>query len=110
MYEDTFPASSVQDSLVQYFHPVRIDIESDKEVQFNGDEYTQKQLAKKLRVTATPTMIFVDPEGEILGTQPGYLPPRVLDKLLTYVGQELFNTLEFKAYLEQYGVSLKNAE
>lgn len=110
MYDNTFPETSVQDSLAKYFHPVRIDIESDQKVQFNDQQYTQKKLAKKLRVTATPTMIFLDPEGKILGTQPGYLPPRVLDKLLTYVGLELFNTLQFKAYLEQHGVSLTNPE
>lgn len=110
MYDNTFPETSVQDSLKKYFHPVRIDIESDQKVQFNDQQYTQKKLGRKLNVSATPTIIFVDPDGKILGTQPGYLPPRVLDKLLTYVGQELFNELQFKAYLDQHGVSLENPE
>lgn len=107
MNQEVFPQESVADSLQKYFFPVRIDIESNKKTILNGEEFTQQMLAQKFRVTATPTMIFLDSEGEVLGGQPGFMRAEVFDKLLSYVGSELFKELEFKDYLEKNGVSVK---
>ncbi len=104
MNQEVFPQESVADSLQKYFLPVRIDIESNRKTVLNGEELSEQMLAQKFRVTGTPTMIFLDSEGKVLGTQPGFLRAEVFDKLLAYVGAELYNELEFKDYLEQNGV------
>lgn len=106
MNEEVLPKKSVIDSLEKYFQPVRIDIESKEKEVFHDKKYTQEVLAQKFRVTGTPTMIFLNADGEVLGTQPGFMRADVLDKLLAYVGTDLFNELEFKAYLEQQGVDI----
>lgn len=106
MNKQVFPQQSVADSLSKYFHPVRIDIESDEKTVFNEEDFTEQVLAQKFRVTGTPTMIFIDSDGQILGTQPGFLKTEIFDKLLAYVGNDLFDKLEFKEYLNQHGVSV----
>lgn len=106
MNKQVFPQQSVQDSLMKYFHPVRVDIESDKKLVFNDEEFTQQMLSRKFRVSGTPTMIFIDSDGETLGTQPGFIEAKVFDKLLAYVGSNLFDELDFKEYLGQHGVSV----
>lgn len=107
MEEEVFPEKSVVDNLDKYFYPVRIDIESKKKVIFRGKKYTQQILSQKFRVSSTPTMIFLNADGEVLGTQPGFIRAEVLEELLTYVGTERFTEMEFKSYLEEQGVSVK---
>ena len=63
MYSEVFPEKTVQDSLHKYFYPVKVDIESDQEVIFNGRSLTQRQLARQFRVSSTPTFIFLDQDG-----------------------------------------------
>lgn len=106
MEQQVFPEESVQDSLHKYFYPVRLDIESNKKVKFAGKTFSQQMLARKFRVSSTPTMIFLNSDGKVIGAQPGFMRAAIFDKLLSYVGAELFNELEFKSYLEQHGVSL----
>lgn len=93
MNKQVFPQQSVQDSLHKYFYPVRIDIESNKKVTFNDKQLTEKQLSRKFRVSSTPTLVFLNSEGDIIGTQPGYLPSKVFDKLLSFVGMDLTGTV-----------------
>lgn len=106
MERKVFPKESVQDSVEKYFYPVRIDIDSDIKVTFNGEDYTEQGLARKFRTTSTPTLIFVDKKGKIIGGQPGYLPPEIFDKLVAYVGDDKFGTISFEAYLQKHGVEL----
>lgn len=106
MNKQTFPDKSVTDSLNKYFHPVRIDIESDKKLRFNGEEFTEQSLARKFRVYSTPTTIFFEPDGSIVGTQPGFLPPDVFDKLLAFIGSDLHGKIKFEKYLNDHGVKI----
>lgn len=106
MYQEVFPKQSVQDSLHKYFYPVRIDIESDKKVVFNNKQYSEQGLSRKFRATRTPTTIFLDSQGDIIGTQPGFLPAKVFDKLLGFVGNDLTGKQSFKKYLKDHGIDL----
>ena len=106
MHKEVFPKESVQDSLKKYFYAVSIDIESDEKVTFNGETFTQQSLSRKFRVSGTPTTIFVDSNGDILGTQPGFLASHIYDKLLAYVGAERYNKQSFKDYLDQLGIKI----
>lgn len=104
MHKEVFPKKSVQDSLSKYFYPVKLDVDSKQKIRFNGQEFTQRSLSRKFRVSGTPTTIFLDSKGKILGTQPGFLRPEIFDKLLAYVGGERFNSLSFKEYLHKHGI------
>lgn len=107
MNKQVFPQQTVIDSLQKYFYPVRIDIESDEKLTFNGEEYSERSLARKFRVTQTPTTVFLDPEGNVIGAQPGFLRTEIFDKLLAYVGNDLYGKIGFKEYAKRYGVELK---
>jgi len=101
MNKEVFPKSPVIDSLHTYFYPVRIDIDSEEEVRFNGRNITEKSLAQKFRALRTPTTIFMDAEGSVIGTQPGYLPVHIFTKLLSYVGSEAYGHTAFDEYLAE---------
>lgn len=107
MYKEVFPRQAVVDSMQKYFYPVRIDIESNARIEFNGKGYTEQSFARKLRALRTPTTIFVDAEGSIIGTQPGFLPAEIFNKLLVYVGNDLYGNLPFKEYLSNHEIEVE---
>ena len=102
MDAEVFPVQAVQDSMKKYYYPVRVDIESDKKMVFNGETMTQTQFARKHRVRGTPTTFFVDSKGKILGAQPGFIPPKIFENLLSFVGSGAFGKIEFEEYVEKH--------
>lgn len=95
MEKEVFPKSDVQQVITEFFYPVMADIESDNIITFNDEEMTEQEFANSMRVAATPTFLFIDREGEILGRQPGYMPPDIFKALLTYVGSDAFSRINF---------------
>ena len=106
MYEEVFPEQTVQDSLHKYFYPVKVDIESDRKIVFNGNSLTEQQLARRFRASSTPTFIFLDQEGNTIGRQPGFLPAHIFDKLVAFVGSDLTGKKSFRQYLKNHGVDI----
>ncbi len=106
MHKEVFPTQTVQDSLSKYFYPVRLDIESDKKIVFNGNEFTERSLSEQFRVSQVPTLVFLDSEGNVLGVQPGYLPTNIFDKLLAFVGDDLSEVTTIEKYLHKHGVEV----
>lgn len=101
MENEVYPQEFVQETLGEFYYPVRVNIESDQPMTFNGDTLTGREFARKYRITATPTAFFIGSEGSILGTQPGFIPPDIFDALLSYVGSDAFKSYKFKEYMER---------
>ena len=100
MDREVFPDSHVIRTMEKYYFPVRLDIESDRTITFNGREMTERRFAMEHRVTGTPTTFFVNDKGEILGAQPGFIPADVFSSLLAYVGSEAYTRVKFDQYLK----------
>lgn len=103
MKREVFPKEEVQQIITEYFYPVKIDIESDNNIVFNGDKMTEQNFSRNMRVSATPTMIFVDHKGEVLGVQPGFIEESVFTSLLEYIGNNRMGEGDFEDYLERKG-------
>ena len=108
MYKEVFPQQTVQDSLHKYFYPVKVDIESNREIVLNGNSITERELARKFRISSTPTFIFLDQDGQTIGRQPGFLPTEIFDKLVAFVGSDLTGKQSFKRYLKKHGVDISS--
>jgi len=98
MKSEVFPQAAVQKTMNHYFYPVKIDIESSAAVIFNGKKTSQEQFSREMGVSGTPTFIFIDKNGSVIGAQPGYMPGNVYSKLLAYVGSGAYNKVSFKNY------------
>jgi thioredoxin-related protein len=101
MKREIFPKKEVQGILSNNYYPVKIDIESEKRLNFNGKEMTEREFSKQMKLRATPTMIFLDDNGEVMGVQPGYLPENKFLALLEYVVSENYGKIKFEEYLEK---------
>lgn len=100
MRKESFPDSSVQKSIADYYYPVQLNGESEERVTWNGKEMPSKELARYLRLGSFPTHYFIDSKGEILGAQPGYIEPYVYSPLLNYVGSGAYGEMSFEEFFE----------
>ena len=98
MKRDVFPNPKVLDLMLDKYYNVLIDLESKNKITFNGETMTEREFARSMEVKQTPTMIFLDSEGEELGRQPGYLDKDDLYKLLRYVISEDFGVVSFSEF------------
>lgn len=82
----TFKAAPVLDELEKNFQSVRINAESAKTVVWQGKRMSERDVAgKEWGVTGYPTMLFLSPKGEIIGTYSAYAEPDLMVQLLTYI-------------------------
>lgn len=102
MEKKVFPKQGVIDSMKTYYFPVKVDIESDQMMEFNGQKMTQQQFAHSFKIRATPTILFIDNEGKVLGMQPGYIPANTFRVLLSFVGSGAFQETGFKQYRNRH--------
>lgn len=101
MRKESFPDSTVLQSIEEFYYPVQLNGESEERVVYNGKTMPAKELARYLRLTSFPTHYFINSEGEILGAQPGYIEPFIYAPLLEYVGSGAYGEMGFEEFLEK---------
>lgn len=101
MDREVFTRNEIQTTMAEYFYPVRVDLESGKLLRFNEEKMTEREFSMRMRVSSTPTHIFVDRDGSVLGVQPGFVPGEIYKALLSYIGTDAHKEIEFEKYLEE---------
>jgi thioredoxin-related protein len=82
----TLRAQPVVAELDKNFQSVRVNAESDKPVVWKGKKMSEAQVAKgSWGVTGFPTMLFISPKGEVIGSYSAYAEPEFMVQLLTYI-------------------------
>jgi thioredoxin-related protein len=77
-----------------------LNIWGDREVRWtDGAVTSEKRLAAQLKVQFTPTLVFLDEQGNIALRINGYYPPQHFDAALDYVAGRLEKKTTFKEYL-----------
>lgn len=102
MDNEVFPKQRVIDSLNTYFYGVRVNIDSPAPMIFNDKTTSQIKFARTHHVRATPTFIFLNTDGSIIGAQPGFIPAETFSHLLGYIGSEAYKKMEFGTYLKNH--------
>ena len=91
-------AAKAQKNLVA----LALNIWGDREVVWtDGAATTEKQLAAKLKVQFTPTLLFLDEQGGVALRMNGYYPPHEFEAALDYVAGKLEKKVAFADYLKK---------
>ena len=98
MINSVFPEPSVTELLTDNFHPVLIDLDSRETILFNGEVMTERDFARIMQVQQTPTTIFIDENGDVLGSQPGFMDVDELEKLLHYLLSDQFGDVPLSEF------------
>lgn len=98
MHTEVYTQSDIIDAVNEHFYLVKINIESENEVNYLGNRMAESEFAKMLNSSSLPTTFFMNGDGELLGMQPGLLPADVFEDLLNFVGSDAFESLSFEEY------------
>lgn len=98
MRREVFPQNLVQEEVEEGFLPVAIDIESDEKIIYQNKEMSQKSFSHQMRIDATPTIMFMSGEGEIIGRYRGFADDKELMLLLKYIRGGDVENVDFAEY------------
>lgn len=98
MIQHVFPDQRVSENLGENYYSVKIDLDSKNNIYFNGNKMSEREFAKKMSVTGTPTTLFFDSAGEELGRQVGFVGVDKLQRLLAYVASDRFFDVPFEEF------------
>lgn len=101
MHSEVYPSDEVMQAITDYFIWVKINIESDETVNYLGTKMTEAEFARALQNKNVPTTYFLNEEGAVLGTQPGYIPADTFSALLNFVGSDAYLNQSFGEYRGQ---------
>lgn len=82
MDRSTFADESVVDYVNENYYAVKLNAESSKKIRFNGKEMTEAYLARSMRVSGYPTIVFIDEKFESIQPIPGYRTAAQFSKIL----------------------------
>jgi len=83
MDRKAFKNSQIVTKINDHFYPVRIDIESDEAIIFNGEQMTEAQFAEQYEMNIPPKTLFLNQKGEVLFEYTGFISEEVFRQLLS---------------------------
>lgn len=93
MKSQTFADPKVQRLLNELFVAISINPEKPGNAAFTGNEMSYADLARQLGVSGYPANFFFDPEGKLIGGQPGYIDAKSFSDMAEYVGDGHYKDL-----------------
>jgi thioredoxin-related protein len=100
MLKESFIAGETHDFIRKHFDVIGVNIRGDVEtVWIDGNTYSERALAGHLRAYATPTLVFLDLDGNKVLQLTGYRDPRALRYALDYVQGRHYGKQSFTEYV-----------
>lgn len=102
LLQENFRSGPTREFAEKHFDVIGINIRGDKAVEwFDGKGYSERELARKLKVVATPTLVFFDPDGNVVLQLNGYRTPASLRQALEYVQGKHYRTQTLAEYVQR---------
>lgn len=100
LLDTNFSQRDIVEGTRSRFDVIAINMWGDREVlDFAGKPTTEKNFAADLKVMFTPTLLFLNEQGEVVMRLNGYYPPHKFAAVLDYVGQRKEATMDFRTFL-----------
>lgn len=98
MDQTVYQDSSITAALGTYYYAVRLNAESDQIITFNGNQITQRDLAHQMGIRSYPTILFLQPDGELILQINGFMPNDDFRNMITYIGEEIYQRRDFHEF------------
>ncbi len=101
MHRVNFAQPEIVSYIRENFDILQLNLWGDREVtDFDGESVVEKKLARKQRVSFTPTIVFVDGAGEEVFRMPGYFKPFHFRGMFEYVREKGYDKESFQRWLQ----------
>jgi thioredoxin-related protein len=101
MDQNTYSNEEVKKILSKKFVIIRVNAESDNKVIENGEEITERELAKLYQVSGYPTTWFLQSDKNKIAPLPGYALADQFIPVLNYISEGWYKSISFKEYSEK---------
>lgn len=102
LLDENFRQGVTKEFAEKHFDIIGINIRGGNTVEwFDGNEYPEADLARKLKVVATPTLVFLDAQGEVVLRLNGYRQPPALRQALEYVQGRYYRSESLAGFVEK---------
>ncbi len=102
MTEENFKNAPYVDFIREKFDVIAINIKGDREIAFDEEtSVTEKELAKILKVRATPTTIFLNAENKPVTRLNGYRSVEAFKHALDYVATKSYQRTSLSAFIQE---------
>ena len=99
LLRENFAVKEIEDKTRAHFDVLAINMWGDLEVvDFAGKDTTEKRFAADLKVMYTPTILFLDEQGEVVLRVNGYYPPHKFSVALDYAAAKQSDQESFREY------------
>jgi len=86
LLHDNLRQKDIAERVAKHLYPIAFNIWGDREVTWiDGTKATEKELAARLKVQFTPTLLFLDESARVIARVNGYYPPHRFRAALDYV-------------------------
>lgn len=88
---ENFREGATREFIERHFDVIGIDIRGSRNVDWlDGKQYSEQALAQKLKVYATPTILFLDPAGKVALRLNGFRTRQAFRQAVDYVQQQAY--------------------
>jgi len=102
LLKDNFGKPEIVEKTRKHFDVIAVNLWGDREVMdVDGNITTEKQFAESLKVQYTPTLLFLNEQGQPVARLNGYYEPRKFDVVLDYVAGRHESRMNLSAYYAQ---------
>jgi len=101
MDKEAYSNEEVKSILNENFVIVKVNAESENKVIENGEEITERELAKLYQVSGYPTTWFLESNHSHIAPLPGYVTTEQFIPVLNYIGEGWYKSISFKEYIEK---------
>jgi len=99
LVERNLSQKDIQETIRRHLDVVHLNLWGDSEVTgMDGKRYSEKTFAAAMRVQFTPTILFLDEQGNTILRLNGYLPPNRFKVALDFVTQKKEKASTFREY------------
>lgn len=102
LLDENFRQGETKEFAEKHFDVIGINIRGGNTVEwFDGKSYSETELARELKIVATPTLVFFDAKGKTVLQLNGYRKPSTLRQALDYVHGRRYQSESLASYVEQ---------
>jgi thioredoxin-related protein len=111
LVERNLSQKHIEDKVRAGFDVVALNLRGDREVvSVAGETFTEKSFARALKVQFTPTLLFLNEQGERVLRLNGYVPPAEFEAALDYVAQGKEDEIDYRDYLAGLQLARRGGE
>jgi len=103
MDRDVYGDEAVQEYLGAHYVAVKLDAESGTTHRMQGQEATERQIAKAYGISGYPATIFLNAKGEMITILSGYVDRDRFLLVLEYIHERIYETQGWEDFLSSRG-------